>query len=188
VPAHAHSLKLGFEFLSLRDLTWDEIGGDTVAQFASWLRAAADNVIVFDERASRRSPATVNRQLAAHLSLDNYQARAVVAVAAELANRLGRLLDVKDETHHGVAIVSAAKVRSAIRAAAQLVARAAEDLERGGAQDSHSWLWITRLETLSPPSSREVRPGPLEATGATTTSSSAHPVATRTTVTFDARS
>lgn len=134
MPAHAHSLKLGFEFLSLRDLTWDEIGGDTVAQFASWLRAAADNVIVFDERASRRSPATVNRQLAAHLSLDNYQARAVVAVAAELANRLGRLLDVKDETHHGVAIVSAAKVRSAIRAAAQLVARAAEDLERGGAR------------------------------------------------------
>jgi len=48
----------------------------------------------------------------------------------ELATRLGRLLDVKDEAHYGVVIVSATKARSAVRTAAHLVARAAEELER----------------------------------------------------------
>ena len=48
----------------------------------------------------------------------------------DLANQLGRLLDVKDAAHYGVVVVSATKARSAVRAAAQLVARAAEELER----------------------------------------------------------
>ena len=42
VRAYAHNLKLWFEFLSLREQAWDEIGIDAVAQFVSWLRAPAD--------------------------------------------------------------------------------------------------------------------------------------------------
>ena len=33
VRAYAHSLKLWFEFLSLRDLAWNDVGIDAVAQF-----------------------------------------------------------------------------------------------------------------------------------------------------------
>lgn len=47
-----------------------------------------------------------------------------------LGNLLARLLDVKDEAHYGVSVVSATKARSAVRAAARLVARSAEELER----------------------------------------------------------
>ncbi len=92
VRAYAHSLKLWFEFLSLRDLAWNDVGIDAVAQFVAWLRAPAENVIVLDERAARRSPATVNRHLAALFGLYDYQARAGVAVAAELVawRRVGR--------------------------------------------------------------------------------------------------
>lgn len=92
VRAYAFSLKLWFEFLAHRELAWDRVGVEAVAQFVSWLRSPADNVVVLDASASRRSPATVNRHLAAVFGLYDYQARSGVAVAAELVawKRVGR--------------------------------------------------------------------------------------------------
>ncbi|MHB8340274.1 MAG: tyrosine-type recombinase/integrase [Mycobacteriales bacterium] len=84
VRAYAHSLKLWFEFLDVRELNWDQVEVDEVARFVAWLRAPADNVIVLDAGASRRAPATVNRHLAGVFGFYDYQARS----GAELADRL----------------------------------------------------------------------------------------------------
>lgn len=48
----------------------------------------------------------------------------------DLANRLRRLLDLKDEAHYGVVVVSSQKARSAVRNARHLLRRATEELER----------------------------------------------------------
>lgn len=84
--------KLWFEFLAGRGLAWDRVSVDVVAQFVASLRAPAENVIVLDPSAAKRSPATVNRHLAAVFGLYDYQARAGVGVAAELVTwrRVGR--------------------------------------------------------------------------------------------------
>jgi len=84
VRAYASSLKLWFEFLGLKGVGWDRAGVETVASFVSWLRAPADNVIVLDASAARRSEATVNRHLAALFSFYDYHARAGVALASDL--------------------------------------------------------------------------------------------------------
>src|SRR3954467_5917323 len=63
--AYATSLKLWFEFLNTVKDGWAEVSVDDVARFVSWLRAPAPNVIVLDGGTARRSPATVNRHLAA---------------------------------------------------------------------------------------------------------------------------
>jgi site-specific recombinase XerD len=63
--AYATSLKLWFEFLDTVDIGWADVSVDDVARFVSWLRAPAPNVIVLDGGTARRSPATVNRHLAA---------------------------------------------------------------------------------------------------------------------------
>ncbi len=92
VRAYAFSLKLWFEFLSLRGVVWDVVGVDSVAQFVAWLRAPADNVIVLDSASAVRSAATVNRHLAAVFGLYDYQARSGVKVAVDLVawRRVGR--------------------------------------------------------------------------------------------------
>lgn len=92
VRAYAFSLKLWFEFLFLRGVAWDVVGVDSVAQFVAWLRAPADNVIVLDSASAVRSPATVNRHLAAVFGLYDYQARSGVKVAVDLVawRRVGR--------------------------------------------------------------------------------------------------
>lgn len=92
VRAYAFSLKLWFEFLAGRDLAWDRVDVDAVAQFVAWLRAPADNVIVFDAGSAVRSPATVNRHLAAVFGLYDYHARSGVQVATDLVawRRVGR--------------------------------------------------------------------------------------------------
>ncbi len=92
VRAYAFSLKLWFEFLAGRGLVWNRVDVETAAQFVGWLRAPADNVIVLDTSAAVRSPATVNRHLAAVFGLYDYHARSGVAVAADLVawRRVGR--------------------------------------------------------------------------------------------------
>ena len=47
-----------------------------------------------------------------------------------LSNKLLRLLDVKDEAHYGVILVSARKARDAFKWASQLVKRAGEEVQR----------------------------------------------------------
>ncbi len=92
VRAYASSLKLWFEFLAAVDVEWAVVGVEDVARFVSWLRAPAANVIVLDTGVARRSPATVNRHLAAVFGFYEHHARAGVTVAADLVawRRVGR--------------------------------------------------------------------------------------------------
>jgi len=90
--AYATSLKLWFEFLETVDVGWAEVSVDDVARFVSWLRAPAPNVIVLAGGTARRSPATVNRHLAAIFGFYEHHARSGVKVAAGLVawRRIGR--------------------------------------------------------------------------------------------------
>lgn len=92
VVAYASSLRFFFEFLRRSALSWDKVGVEDVARFVSWLRAPADNVVVLDAATARRSPATVNRHLAAVFGFYEHHARSGVGVAAELVawRRVGR--------------------------------------------------------------------------------------------------
>ncbi|HEY5244169.1 MAG TPA: hypothetical protein VIJ60_00735 [Acidimicrobiales bacterium] len=49
---------------------------------------------------------------------------------ARLATTLTRLLDLKDEAHYGVMVVSTGKARNAVKWATTLVERAAEEIQR----------------------------------------------------------
>jgi hypothetical protein len=49
---------------------------------------------------------------------------------AKLSVSFARLLDVKDEAHYGVSVVSPRKARDTVRWAGSLVARAADEVER----------------------------------------------------------
>ncbi len=49
---------------------------------------------------------------------------------AKLSSSFARLLDVKDEAHYGVIVVSPRKARDTVGWAGSLVARAAEEVER----------------------------------------------------------
>lgn len=90
--AYATSLKLWFEFLGRLERGWAEVDVDDVARFVSWLRAPADNVVVLEGGDAVRSPATVNRHLAAVFGLYEHHARHGVDVAAGLVawRRVGR--------------------------------------------------------------------------------------------------
>ena len=56
--------------------------------------------------------------------------KSAVPDGAKLASTLGRLLDVKDEAHYGVVLVSSRKASDALRWATILVLRAVEEVER----------------------------------------------------------
>ena len=84
VRAYAVSLRLWFEFLVCAGTGWADAGVEDVARFVAWLRAPAENVIVLETGAGRRSAATVNRHLAAVFGLYDHHARSGVGVAAEL--------------------------------------------------------------------------------------------------------
>jgi len=90
--AYATSLKFWFEFLERAKVGWANVGINDVARFVSWLRAPADNVIVLEAGSAVRSPATVNRHLAAVFGFYEHQARSGVDIAAELVawRRVGR--------------------------------------------------------------------------------------------------
>lgn len=84
VRAYAHSLALWLEFLRLRDVAWCSAGVEDVARFVTWLRAPAENVIVLDASATRRSESTVNRHLAAVFGFYDFHARNGVVLAESL--------------------------------------------------------------------------------------------------------
>ena len=75
VRAYAHGLRLWFESLGARGLVWDSVGIEDVSRFVAWLRAPADNVIVFDDTAAVRGAATVNRHLGALFGFCDLRAR-----------------------------------------------------------------------------------------------------------------
>jgi integrase len=85
-------LKLWFEFLERSGIEWRAVQVDDVARFVARLRAPADNVIVLDGGSAVRSPATVNRHLAAVFGFYEHHARGGVDVAEGLVawRRIGR--------------------------------------------------------------------------------------------------
>ncbi|MGH3577459.1 MAG: tyrosine-type recombinase/integrase, partial [Mycobacterium sp.] len=83
---YATSLKLWFEFLGMVDVGWDEARAEHVSRFVGWLRAPADNVVVLENGTGRRSPATLNKHLAALFSFYDYQARNGVVLAQALVS------------------------------------------------------------------------------------------------------
>lgn len=84
VRAYAHSLAFWFGFLETRRVFWDAAGVEDVAGFVVWLRAPAENVIVLDASAARRSEATVNRHLAAVFGFYDFHTRTGVRLAESL--------------------------------------------------------------------------------------------------------
>src|SRR6266487_2477191 len=86
VRAYALSLRLWFEFLGQAGVGWADADVEDVARFVAWLRAPAENVIVLETGAGRRSAATVNRHLAAVFGLYDFHARSGVKVAADLVS------------------------------------------------------------------------------------------------------
>ncbi len=86
VRAYASSLRLWFEHLAHRRVSWDAVRLDDVGRFVSWLRAPAEGVIVIDAGHAGRAVATVNRHLAAVFGLYDFHARRGVRVAAELVD------------------------------------------------------------------------------------------------------
>jgi integrase/recombinase XerD len=84
VRSYAASLRLWFEFLAYAGVGWADAGPEDVARFVAWLRAPAENVIVLDGGAGQRSPATVNRHLAAVFGFYDHHARSGVGAAAGL--------------------------------------------------------------------------------------------------------
>jgi len=66
---------------------------------------------------------------------DNHRAaaeliRTATPDGAKLAASFQRLIDMKDEAHYGITVVSSQRARSAVRWATQLVDRAREEVER----------------------------------------------------------
>lgn len=84
VRAYAHSLAFWFDFLEARGAEWSTAGVEDVAEFVRWLRSPADNVIVLDASAARRSESTVNRHLAAVFGFYEFHARCGVRLAESL--------------------------------------------------------------------------------------------------------
>jgi integrase len=84
VRSYASSLRLWFEFLAYAGVGWGDAGPEDVARFVAWLRAPAENVIVLDGGAAQRSPATVNRHLAAVFGFYDHHSRSGVGAAAGL--------------------------------------------------------------------------------------------------------
>ena len=84
VRAYAQSLKLWFEFLAGRETRWDGADVEEVSRFVAWLRSPAENVIVLDATAARRTEATVNRHLSGLFAFYDYQARSGVGLASHL--------------------------------------------------------------------------------------------------------
>jgi integrase/recombinase XerD len=84
VRAYAISLRLWLEFLGRAGVGWAEVGVEDVARFVAWLRAPAENVIVLETGAGRRSAAAVNRHLAAVFGFYDHHARSGVGVAEGL--------------------------------------------------------------------------------------------------------
>jgi integrase/recombinase XerD len=84
VRAYAFGLKAYFEFVAVLGVAWDQASVEDVGRFVAWLRAPAGNVVVLDGGTARRSPATVNRHLAAVFGFYDFHARSGVGLAGQL--------------------------------------------------------------------------------------------------------
>ncbi|MGZ4266150.1 MAG: tyrosine-type recombinase/integrase [Solirubrobacteraceae bacterium] len=92
VRAYAFDLKLFWDFLAGRGLTWDAVNVANLGDFAAWLRRPEDNVVPLPGVKPARSPSTTNRALSAVMGFYEFHARHGVPVAAALVEhgRRGR--------------------------------------------------------------------------------------------------
>ena len=82
--AYASSLRLFFEFLAVRGVSWDAVGLEDLGRFVSWLRSPIEGVVLIGGGAAARTASTVNRHLAAVFGFYDFHARRGVRVATEL--------------------------------------------------------------------------------------------------------
>lgn len=68
-------LKLFWEFLRDRDMTWSNVGVAEIADFMHWLRDPYSRITSMETRYARRSDVTINTILAAVSSFYDFQAR-----------------------------------------------------------------------------------------------------------------
>jgi len=68
-------LKLFWEFLRDRDMTWSGVGVAEIADFMHWLRDPYPRIVSMETRYTHRSDATINAILAAVSSFYDFQAR-----------------------------------------------------------------------------------------------------------------
>lgn len=113
-------------YLEMADLTLDEQGRDEFLNVAAGL-AVLTGVAASDAICARRL-GRIHRG-------DNHRAASELLQqstpdGAKLASTFLRLIDVKDEAHYGVTVVSARKARDTVRWARQLVDRAQDEVER----------------------------------------------------------
>ncbi len=84
VRAYAHDLKLFWDFLAGRELSWDAVEVADLGDFVAWLRRPAPNVVPLPGVKPARSSATTNRALTAVMGFYEFHARHGVPVAARL--------------------------------------------------------------------------------------------------------
>ena len=124
---HARTrLRIALAYLETAKLTLSEQGRDEFLNVCAGLAVLA-GIAASDSICSSRL-GMVNRG-------DDHRGAAELLASATpdgrtLASTLNRLLDVKDEAHYGVALVSASKTRSAVRWAERLTERAQEEIDR----------------------------------------------------------
>jgi integrase/recombinase XerD len=94
VRAYAGDLRQFWEFVGLRSYDWADLGLEELGDFTSWLRSAAENVVVLAGGDAARQASTVNRKLAAVAAFyDFHHRQSGVRVAERLhppAHRSGR--------------------------------------------------------------------------------------------------
>ena len=119
-------LRAAGAYLEVADLVLDEQGREEFFNVAAGLAVLA-GVAASDAICARRL-GRIHRG-------DNHRAASELLQqatpdGAKLASTFLRLIDVKDEAHYGVTVVSARKARDTLRWARQLVDRAQEEVER----------------------------------------------------------
>ncbi len=75
VEAYARDLGLFWSYLAERNVAWERVSVVGLGEFAAWARRPAENVVVISEVAAKRSASTVNRMLAAVVSLHEFRGR-----------------------------------------------------------------------------------------------------------------
>lgn len=119
-------LRAAQAYLEVADLTLDKQGRDEFLDVAAGLAVLA-GVAASDAICDRRL-GRIHRG-ASHRAASGLLAQSTPD-GATLASMFLRLLDVKDEAHYGVDVISASKARSTVRWARHLVDRAREEVER----------------------------------------------------------
>src|SRR5579883_2120072 len=85
IRAYGYGLAWYFTFLGERNLRWEDVKLQDIAEFIQWLRAPGSNVVVMDLSAARVSNRTVNLYLSAVTGFYEYQVRNGCDVADRLS-------------------------------------------------------------------------------------------------------